>query len=96
MSDARLLCLAGRQGLSFETRGGLYEITIDLHGTIVRTVNCQQVASFEPNSRTGQRLEELFEKYQDQLATLNTRSFDEDKTEYNKLYWEVRNGLKGE
>lgn len=96
MSATQLRCLAGRHGLSFETRAGIYEITIDLHGTIVRTVNCQQLASFDPNSRTGQRLEQLFEKYRGELEDLNAAGLLLDATEHRRIYWDVRNGLKGD
>ena len=96
MSAAKLLCQPGRQGLSFETRGGLYEITIDLRGTIVRTVNCQQVASFESNSRTAKRLEELFGRYKEALEQLNQLASKEDRTEFNQAYWNIRSTLKGD
>ena len=100
MSAAKLLCWAVGHGLSFETRGGLFEIIVPKvpgrFNSPMRIANSIIVDKFPANSRTAKRLEELFEKYQDQLEALNTRSFDEGKTEYNKLYWEVRNGLEGE
>ena len=100
MSAARLLCWAIGHGLSLETRGGLFEVIVaKVPGRFkspLRLSNSILVDKFPANSRTAKRLEELFGKYQEQLETLNALSFDEDKTEYNKLYWEVRSGLKGD
>lgn len=100
MSATKLLCWAIGHGLAFETRGGLFEIIVPkVPGRFkspIRIANSIIVERFPPNSQTAGRLEQLFEKYQGRLEALNVANLDQNKTEYNRLYWDLRNGLKGD
>jgi hypothetical protein len=96
MSATKLICQGSGHGLSFETRGGVFEIIALRGGGVRRTLNFEVVESFPPKSKTGQRLESLFYKYALVLAKMNPASLEMDRTKYNELYWSVRQGLKGD
>ena len=100
MSAAKLLCWGVGHGLSFETRGGLFEVIVakvpGRFNSPMRIANSIIVDKFPANSRTAKRLEQLFQELRDSLVELNDRASDPDQTEYRALYWKMRNRLKGD
>jgi len=96
MSAATLLSWRVGHGLALETRGGLFEILADKNGPTVRLVNSMIVPAFESNSRTAQRLDQLFGEHEGKLRQLNELSQHADPTAYRAAWWLIKSELKGD
>jgi hypothetical protein len=96
MSAARLLSWRVGHGLALETRAGLFEILAQRDGTVFRLANNCPVDNFESNSRTAQRLDQLFAKHEAALRWLNERALDADPAAYRSQWWALTDELKGE
>lgn len=96
MSAATLFCWQTGHGLSLETRAGIHEVVAMRDGTVRRLVNACRVDEWPGNSRTAQRLEELFQKYWYKLVKMNQFSHDTNPEAYRALFWEIKADLKGE
>lgn len=96
MSAATLICWQAGHGLCLETRSGIHEVLALRDGSTRRLVNACHVDEWPDNSRTAQRLEELFQKYWYKLVKMNQFSHDTNPEAYRALFWEIKADLKGE
>jgi hypothetical protein len=104
MSDATLLSWRVGHGLALETRSGLFEVLAQRDGSTLRLVNSCPVdhcapgipGNFEYGSRTAQRLDQLFTKYEAKLRELNELSLETDPAVYRSQWWALKTELKGE